>query len=103
MPPGVTIAPATRNRPPAAAPWWTDFDQFAAAFARWDNHFQQLSRGPFRGGLALAQLDGVQLLRISVNRVILARGAPPAGAFSLSPVTAAGAASVFRGQHLQPG
>jgi AraC family transcriptional regulator, ethanolamine operon transcriptional activator len=81
----------------------TDFDEIALAFQRWNHRFQQLSRGPFRGSFALAQAEGVQLLRVSVNRVIHAQGAPPRDSFLFAPVGEDNRGAVFRKRHLPVG
>jgi hypothetical protein len=80
-----------------------NFDEVALAFQRWNHRFQQLSRGPFRGSFALAQAEGVQLLRVSVNRVIHAQGAPPRDGFLFTPVGEDNRAAVFRRRHLPVG
>ncbi|WP_165224687.1 helix-turn-helix transcriptional regulator [Aquisphaera insulae] len=80
-----------------------DFDRMAMAFARWDHRFEQLGRGAFRGRIAFADLDAVQLLDCEVNRAILCRGGRPSGCYTLSPVLAANADSRWRGRSLRPG
>jgi AraC family ethanolamine operon transcriptional activator len=80
-----------------------DFDELAEAFPRWDLRFRQLGRGPFRGRLHFLQLEGVQVFRLSVNRLIHVEGWPPAGSFGCAPVVAANANAIWRGQSLKVG
>jgi AraC family ethanolamine operon transcriptional activator len=100
---GSPQAPARRSGPRVVAQQWTDFDQLAQAFVHWDIRFQQFGPGPFRGALSIVQVDGVQLLRVTMNRTILASGVPPRGVIPLSPVTPANRSAIFRGERLRPG
>jgi hypothetical protein len=54
-----------------------DCDELAVAFPGWDLRFRQLGRGPFWGRLRLLQLQGVQVFRLSVNRLMHVEGCPP--------------------------
>jgi AraC family ethanolamine operon transcriptional activator len=80
-----------------------DFDELAGAFPRWDLRFRQLSRGPFRGRLQFLQLEGVQVLRLSVNRLVHIEGCPPPGSFGCFPVLAANENAVWGGRRLKVG
>ena len=62
-----------------------DFDELVGAFPRWDLRFRQLGRGPFRGRLQVLQLEGVQVFRLSVNRLIHVEGCPPPAASAAFP------------------
>ena len=80
-----------------------DFDELAGAFPRWDLRFRQLSRGPFRGRLQFLQLEGVQVFRLSVNRLIHIEGCPPPGSFGCFPVLAANENALWNGRRLKAG
>lgn len=75
----------------------------AQAITGWSLDLRQISPGPFEGRISLAQFDGIQVLRVAVNRMLLAQGSPPPNSVVLSPVTPTTSASVFRGQKLRPG
>src|SRR5262245_40530062 len=78
-----------------------DFDELAQAVRQWQLAFRQLSRGPFDGELQRAQAGDVQVVRITTNRVILARGAFRPGVYCFSLVTALNEAATWRGHHLR--
>jgi AraC family ethanolamine operon transcriptional activator len=80
-----------------------DLDEISQDFARWDQRFEQLDGGRFRGWLRLADLGSVQLFDVGSNRVVRARGARPADSFVFSPVTDWNAGSYWRGRTLVPG
>ena len=80
-----------------------DFDELAEAFPRWDLRFRQLGRGPFRGRLQFLQLEGVQVFRLSVNRLIHVEGCPPPGSFGCFPVLDPNEKAVWAGRHLKVG
>lgn len=82
---------------------WTDFDHMAQSMTGWNLNLRQISPGPFEGRVSLAQFEGIQVLRLAVNRMVLAQGSPPPKSVVLSPVTPTTSASVFRGQRLRPG
>jgi AraC family ethanolamine operon transcriptional activator len=80
-----------------------DFDELAGAFPGWDLRLRQLGRGPFRGRLQFLQLDGVQVLRLAVNRLIHIEGCPPLGCFGCFPVLAPNEKAVWGGRRLKAG
>ena len=80
-----------------------DFDELVGAFPRWDLRFRQLGRGPFRGRLQFLQLDGVQVFRVAVNRLIHAEGCPPPGSFGCFPVLDPNEKAVWGGRRLKVG
>lgn len=92
---------------PARAAAWSletdDLDELSQAFARWDQRFEQLDGGRFRGRLWLAELGGVQLWTVATNRVVRARGSRAADSFVFSPVSGRTAGSYWRGRELAPG
>lgn len=81
----------------------TDFDQIANGFPGWDQHYTQISGGPFRGRVALAQAGRFQLYEVAGNRAILARGASPANTYAFSPVQERNAGAIWRGRTLHTG
>jgi AraC family ethanolamine operon transcriptional activator len=80
-----------------------DFDELAGAFPRWDLRLRQLGRGPFRGRLQFLQLEGVQVLRLSVNRLVHIEGCPPPGSFGCFPVLDPNEKAVWGGRRLKAG
>jgi AraC family ethanolamine operon transcriptional activator len=95
--------PTSATVPPAQSLETHDFGRLAQAFRRWDHRFEQLGRGAFRGRVRFADLDGVQLLHVEVNRSLRVRGARPAESFTFSPIETANAGSTWRGRILRPG
>jgi AraC family ethanolamine operon transcriptional activator len=80
-----------------------DFDELAEAFPGWDLRFRQLGRGPFRGRLQFLQLEGVQVFRLSVNRLMHIEGCPPPGSFGCFPVLHPNQKAVWSGRRLKVG
>jgi AraC family ethanolamine operon transcriptional activator len=80
-----------------------DFDELAEAFPGWDIRVRQLGRGPFRGRLQLLQLEGVQVIRLSVNRLLHIEGCPPPGSFGCCPVLDPNKKAVWSGRRLKVG
>lgn len=104
MKPTMIRPEANPTTPPALVRVCTDdFDELAGAFQRWDHRFRQFSPGSFVGSLTAVRLGPVQVMRIGLNRRVLAKGSPPPGCFTFNPVTAHNRAAVFRGQHLGMG
>ena len=81
----------------------TDFDEIARGFPGWDQHYTQISGGPFRGRVAMAQIGRFQLFEAEGNRVILARGGSPPNTYAFSPVQERNAGALWRGQVLHTG
>lgn len=81
----------------------TDFNEFANAFRQWNIRFNQLSRGAFLGQIDLIQARAIQLLRISLNQVIQARGTHRPGTYGFCPIVASNENAVWRGHHLRQG
>ncbi|WP_165229712.1 helix-turn-helix domain-containing protein [Aquisphaera insulae] len=90
-------------RPMVRAVETDDLDEIRQAFVRWDQRLEQLEGGPFRGGLRLVDLGGVQLLAVRSARVVRARGARPDGSCVFSTVTDRNAGSSWRGRTLGTG
>ena len=80
-----------------------DCDELAVAFPGWDLRFRQLGRGPFWGRLRLLQLQGVQVFRTAVNRMMHIEGWSPPGSFGCFPVLAANENAVWSGRRLKAG
>jgi hypothetical protein len=80
-----------------------DFGDLAGAFPGWNLRFRQLGCGPLRGHLQFLQLGGIQVFRLSVNRMVHIEGWPPPGSFGLFPVLAANESAVWGGRHLKAG
>jgi AraC family ethanolamine operon transcriptional activator len=75
-----------------------DPDELAEGFRLWNHRFRQLSGGPFRGGLALLQLERIQIFRASCNRRLHAQGSPPPGSFGFAPVLPKNEGAIWRGR-----
>lgn len=80
-----------------------DLDQIRSAFFRWNQRFDQLSAGAFRGGIRFADLDGVQIFEVHSNRVVRSQGSGSIDSFVFSPVTPGLAGCSWRGRTLIPG
>jgi AraC family ethanolamine operon transcriptional activator len=80
-----------------------DFDELAEAFPRWDLRFRQVGRGTFRGELQFLELEGVQVFRVVVNRMVYIDGSPPPGSFGCFPVLAANENAIWSGRRLKAG
>jgi AraC family transcriptional regulator, ethanolamine operon transcriptional activator len=80
-----------------------DFDELAQTFPRWDLRFRQFGRGAFRGELQFLELEGLQVFRVAVNRMVHVEGWPPPGSFGCAPVLAANERAVWRGRRLKAG
>jgi AraC family ethanolamine operon transcriptional activator len=80
-----------------------DFDQLALAFHRWNLQFRQLSSGPFDGELHFAQAGGIQVVQVTVNQVVQARGGQVPGSYGFVPITTTNAEALWRGTKQQPG
>jgi len=81
----------------------TDFDMVKSCFSNWQGRIEQLSSGRFNGVLRVVQGSVVRLLAIEGNQQVLLRGGDAADMFSVYPVTAGNAGSVWRGHRLTPG
>src|SRR5262249_50417725 len=80
-----------------------DFDELARAFQQWQMAFQQISRGPFRGELQLAHSGSVQVLHVTTNRVLQARGFHRIGSYAFSLVQPSCAGALWRYRQLEVG
>ena len=74
-----------------------DFDDMAAAALAWNQEYEQIGRGRFRGRLIQLVLDQLQLGRESWSPGILQRGSAPAGTWVFGlPLAAEGSLHVRR-------
>lgn len=81
----------------------SDFEQIGAVFTSWQGRFEQLSSGRFEAALRVVRGGRVRVSGIEANQRVVIRGHDTAGVFSVYPVTAANAASVWQGRQLAPG
>jgi len=81
----------------------TDFDQLADFFLGWDGRFEQVSAGRFAGRLHAVRGAHVRLVELEMNQAIAVRGRARAGLFSVYPVLATNADSLWHGRRLRPG
>lgn len=81
----------------------TDFDQLSPLFSNWQGRFEQLSSGRFEGMLRVVQGRTVRVLAIAGNQRVMLRGREAAKLFSVYPVIAENATSVWQGRRLRPG
>jgi AraC family transcriptional regulator, ethanolamine operon transcriptional activator len=80
-----------------------DPEDCARLFGRWNGTFEQLSAGPLRGRIEVAQGELTRAFRLSINRSILARGSDRPATLSFSPVLPSCARTVWQGRALDPG
>lgn len=74
-----------------------DIDALAASAAEWDQEYEQIGRGPFRGQLTQLVLGQLQLNRESWSPGVLQRGAAPKGCWVFGlPLKAEGSLHVRR-------
>ena len=81
----------------------TDFDQVRTVFSSWHGRIEQLSSGRFIGSLGVVRGSVVRLMAIEGNQQVLLRGRDSADMFSVYPVNAGNAGSVWQGRRLTPG
>jgi AraC family transcriptional regulator, ethanolamine operon transcriptional activator len=81
----------------------TDFAEVSSFFSSWQGQFDQLSRGRFAGTLQVVRGRVVRIVRIECNQRVSLRGRDAAGLFSVYPVIAGNAASMWQGLRLTPG
>jgi AraC family ethanolamine operon transcriptional activator len=74
-----------------------DIDALAASALAWDQEYEQIGRGRFRGSLTQVVLDRLQLGRESWSTGVLQRGAAPAGTWVFAlPLVADGTIHIRR-------
>ncbi|WP_295557262.1 helix-turn-helix domain-containing protein [uncultured Hyphomicrobium sp.] len=76
-----------------------DIDEQAALLRGWNQTYDQISAGPFKGAFLEAQLDGVLLFREVTSNALHQRGHLPSGSIAVGvPIALCGNAT-FCGQH----
>jgi AraC family transcriptional regulator, ethanolamine operon transcriptional activator len=91
---GLMLLQALRTRDP---------DELAEGFPRWDLRARQLGGGPFRGGLEVLQLQGIQIVRASGDRRLQTQGSLPPGSFGFAPVLPRNEGALWRGRRCKTG
>ncbi len=81
----------------------TDVDAASALFGNWQGRFEQISRGRFAGTLQIVRSGLVRIIRIQANQRARLRGNDAAGLFSVFPVTAGNAGSLWQCRQFTPG
>lgn len=80
----------------------TDVDEHAESLRAWDQRYEQLSAGPFRGELLDVWMPGVQVFRERTNQVLSESGRAWPGASTVGVVMAARGGGVFCGRPIDP-
>ena len=81
----------------------TDFAEVSSFFSSWQGQFDQFSCGRFAGTLDVVRGRVVRIARIECNQQVSLRGRDAAGLFSIYPVIAGNATSMWQGLRLTPG
>jgi len=96
---------AERAELPLAGAWrWRvhtdDVDAHAGAQPEWQQRYQQLSGGPFKGLVHHVQLPGLRVVREHSDRALHQRGNLGQGAYGFAMPLAASGPAIFNGQRL---
>jgi AraC family ethanolamine operon transcriptional activator len=92
-------SPARNAPPPTLLRRATrDVDEQAALLTQWNQHYDQLSQGTFRGGLTEVTFNGVRLFREVTDQSLFQRGALPADVAAFGVPLAMQGAGTFAGR-----
>lgn len=106
QPPAAVRTPALRQTLPMPGTWqWRvptdDVDAHAGAQPEWQQSYQQLSGGPFKGLVHHVQLPGLRLVREDSDRALHQRGNLGHGAYGFAMPLAASGPAIFNGQRVE--
>lgn len=97
-------SPSPHQGPPSARVLHLkQFEEASTLFANWRGQFEQISNGQFVGAFRFVRGGILRLVSLEANQRVLLRGRDVAGWFSVYPVTARNAASLWQGHRLSPG